>query len=346
MLVALAIGSVAASTSPTRFAIIGDYGVNNADELAVANLVKTNFQPAFIVSAGDNNYLGAARIDDAIGQYYHDFIGNYAGRFGSGATLNLFFPALGNHDWDNSTGFAVHTNYFTLPGNERYYDLVRGPVHIFILNSDPHEPNGNTSTSVQARWFSNRIVTSTSPWRIVICQDPPYSSTESLEWMRWPFEEWGASVVVSGDSHNYERITRGRLNYVVNGAGGAGLSGFGFPIAGSVLRYNGHGAMLVAATTTNIVYEFWSTAGGGTLVDRFIDQMPPPVGVIRAKNQSLLLTWPAEGTEGCVLESASTVPCAPDAWLAVTQTPATFGGTRRLTLSTTGQAARYFRLRK
>ena len=344
----LALGAVPLlAAPPTRFAIIGDFGVDNSNELEVANLVKTNFQPEFVVTVGDNNYLGAASIDEAIGKYYHQFIGNYAGSFGAGASSNRFFPALGNHDYYAATGYAAHTNYFTLPGNERYYDFVRGPVHFFILNSDANGPNGNTATSAQALWFSNRIASSTSPWRVVVCQDPPYSSTESLAWMRWPFEAWGASIVVSGDSHNYERIVRGELTYVVNGAGGNGLAGFGSPIAGSAVRYNGdHGAMLVTATATNIVYEFWSVAGGGTLIDRFTDQLMPPIAVTWVTNQYVLLNWRTNGTEGCVLQSANIMPCPPTSWVAVTQSPVIVGANRTVTLSTTGSAAKYFRLRR
>jgi hypothetical protein len=335
------------AASPTRFAILGDFGVDNANELAVANLVKTNFQPEFVVTVGDNNYIGATNIDEAIGKYYHQFIGNYAGGFGAGASSNRFFPALGNHDYEAGTGYAAHTNYFTLPGNERYYDFVRGPVHFFILNSDSNEPNGNTATSTQALWFSNRINSSTSPWRIVICQDPPYSSTQSLLWMRWPFEEWGASIVVSGDSHNYERLVRGELTYVVNGTGGTGLAGFGTPIAGSMVRYGAdHGAMLVTATATNIVYEFWSVAGGGTLIDRFSDQWMPSIAVMSATNRFVVLSWPTNGTDGCVLQSAQAMPCPATSWVAVSQSPVIVGASRTVTLSTTGDTARYFRLRK
>jgi len=341
----MAVGLALADAPPTRLAIISDYGSDNGNELAVANLVKTNFRPEFVVSAGDNNYIGASRIDDAIGKYYQQFIGNYAGRFGTGASSNCFFPALGNHDYDVSTGYAAHTNYFTLPGNERYYDFVRGPVHVFILNSEVHEPNGNTATSAQALWFSNRIASSTSPWRVVICQDPPYSSTRSASWMRWPFQQWGASVVVSGDAHSYERLLQGKLTYVVNGAGGAGLSGFGSPVAGSVLRYNSaHGAMLVTATATNIIYEFWSVANSGTIIDRFSDQLPP-VTAARTTNNRMLLRWPTNGTDRCVLESVDAMD-SKTSWAAVTQSPVIVGATRTVTLSTTGQAARYFRLRK
>jgi hypothetical protein len=92
----LFVASALACSSPAaqvKFAIIGDYGNDSAGELAVANLVKTNFQPAFVVTVGENNYLGEDLIDRAIGNYHH-FIGNYQGTFGSGASSNRFFPAL------------------------------------------------------------------------------------------------------------------------------------------------------------------------------------------------------------------------------------------------------------
>jgi tartrate-resistant acid phosphatase type 5 len=323
-----------------RFAMIGDYGVDDANELAVANLVNTNFQPEFVVTVGDNNYLGGANIDDAVGKYYHQFIGNYSGAYGAGASSNRFFPALGNHDWESAGGYAAHLNYFTLPGNERYYDFVRGPVHIFILNSDVNEPDGNTATSPQALWFSNRINSSTSPWRVIITQDPPYSSTESLTWMRWPFEEWGAHVVVSGDSHQYERVMLDGFPYIVNGAGGAGLAGFGTPISGSTVRYNSaHGAMKVVATETNITYEFWSVANGGTLIDRFTQTVGPRLTIQRTNN-SMRVSWPTNGASGFVLQAASSVT---GAWTNVAQSPTVSGNRYSVTLGATGLRA-FFRL--
>ncbi|HWN95954.1 MAG TPA: metallophosphoesterase [Methylomirabilota bacterium] len=340
----LAAASTGAASLSTRFALIGDFGANNSREMAVSQLVRTNFQPDFVVTIGDNNYIGAANIDTAIGQYYHEFIGNYIGAFGPGASSNRFFPALGNHDWDSSTGFASHTNYFSLPGSERYYDFVRGPVHVFVLNTDPHEPDGNTVSSTQGRWFSNAIARSTSPWRIVVAHDPPYSSTEAHAFMRWPFQQWGASIVISGDSHNYERIMLNGFPYVVNGLGGASMSGFGSPVNGSVVRYNSdHGAMLVTATDTNIVYEFWSVAGGGTLIDRFTQQVPPQLSCVLTTNETVHLSWPTNGADGCVLEWTQALP---GSWNNVPETPVILGATKTVTLSTTGQWFRFFRLRK
>ena len=53
--------------------------------------------PDAVVTVGDNAY-GSAGQDTAVGQYYHSFIGGYAGAYGAGSPTNRFFPALGNHD--------------------------------------------------------------------------------------------------------------------------------------------------------------------------------------------------------------------------------------------------------
>ena len=260
----------AVDDEPITFAIIGDYGRAGSDELAVALLV-ASWSPAFVLTTGDNNYPtgAAATIDQNIGQYYHDFIAPYSGAFGSGAAENRFFPALGNHDWETA-GAAPYLAYFTLPGNERYYDLVRGPLHFFAVDSDPREPDGTSSGSTQGHWLRDRLVASTACWRLVYFHHAPYSSGlhGSSVGMRWPFREWGASVVVAGHDHTYERLLIDGLPYFVNGLGGYSRYQFNTPVAGSVARYNaGFGAMRVTASRTAITYEFITTTG--TVVDAF-----------------------------------------------------------------------------
>src|SRR5687768_12886655 len=62
------------------FAAIGDFGSNDANELDVANLIKS-WNPEFIITLGDNNYPDgeAATIDASIGKYFHEFIYPYRG---------------------------------------------------------------------------------------------------------------------------------------------------------------------------------------------------------------------------------------------------------------------------
>jgi hypothetical protein len=248
-----------------RFAVIGDYGSNSQGEEDVANLVR-GWDPNFIITTGDNNYpVGAAEtIDDNIGQYYHEFISPYIGSYGTGATTNRFFPSLGNHDWD-TTNAQPYLDYFSLPGNERYYDFIWGAVHFFVIDSDTREPDGTLSTSAQAIWLQNQLATSTSPWNLVYMHHPPFSSGEhhgSSSYMQWPYQAWGADAVLAGHDHLYERIVLDGFPYFVNGLGGASIRNFSTPVLGSEARFTGdYGAMRVEADASHITFQFITRTG-------------------------------------------------------------------------------------
>lgn len=259
------------TADPVRFAVIGDYGSGDEDAAAVAELVKS-WNPDFIITTGDNNYDDGAEetIDQNIGQFYHEFIFPYKGTYGPGATVNRFFPSLGNHDWDTKkeiNGEVLpypYLDYFELPGNERYYDFVSGPVHFFALDSDSREPDGVGSSSIQAQWLKNRLAASTAPWKIVYMHHPPYSSGRhgNIDWMQWPFEEWGASAVLAGHDHVYERILLAGFPYFVNGLGGHSRYSFETPVEGSQVRYReNYGAMLVEAGQWTMNFQFINIDG-------------------------------------------------------------------------------------
>jgi hypothetical protein len=260
-----------AAADAIKFAVIGDYGSSGRNEADVSELVK-GWDPDFIVTVGDNNYpAGAAStIDENVGQYFHEFIYPYTGTYGIGADTNRFFPALGNHDWDTSNA-QPYLDYFTLPGNERYYDFVQGPVHFFVVDSDPREPDGITSTSIQAQWLQDALAAPTSPWNLVYMHHSPYSSGKhgSNPELQWPYAEWGADAVFSGHDHVFERIIRDGIPYFVNGLGGGSKYGFEALISGSQIRYNDdYGAMLVEANESNITFQFITRTG--LLVDTYI----------------------------------------------------------------------------
>ena len=259
-------GNDSVCSGNTRFAVIGDFGEEGPEEEAVANLVE-GWQPDFIATVGDNNYPDgkAATIDANIGQYYSDYIYPYVGSYGSVATENRFFPALGNHDWDGND-IQPHLDYFTLPGNERYYDVRRGPVHLFIVDSEPEEPDGNKANSIQAQWLAAQMAASNAPWKLVMMHRAPYSSGSrhgSSESLQWDYVAMGATAVFSGHEHLYERLERDGILYFVNGLGGRpAIYDFGTPIEGSIVRYNqDHGAMLITAGETCINFSFYNRAG-------------------------------------------------------------------------------------
>jgi hypothetical protein len=172
-------------------------------------------------------------------------------------------PSLGNHDW-HSTGAQPYLEYFTLPGNERYYDFSYGPVHFFVLDSDSDEPDGADSKSIQANWLQSQLSNSKYPWKIVYMHHPPYSSGEhgDVDRMQWPFAEWGADVVISGHDHTYERISKDGNLYFVNGLGGRSKYAFRDIVDGSQVRYNeDYGAVLIVASEIMMRFQFINRQG-------------------------------------------------------------------------------------
>ena len=207
--------TVQAAPASIRFAVIGDYGLAGTPEGDVANLVKS-WNPDVILTVGDNNYRDRVCLDDrcqhrpVLPQLYFPVRGQL--RRGGGDQPVLPRPWV-DHDWGltypNPTGDQPYLNYFTgLPGNGRYYTFTQGPVQFFALDSDGNEPDGNTSDSAQAQWLQAQLAASTATYKIVYDFDPPYSSSPGFESadLRWPFQAWGATAVISGHAHNYERL--------------------------------------------------------------------------------------------------------------------------------------------
>jgi len=214
----------------TVFAIIGDYGDNSIHEKQVSDLVYS-WNPQFIITTGDNNYHRGKFLDDDIGKFYSDFIGNYKGVYGNGSEQNRLYPSIGNHDWDDEKDeglptayldfFSVLKEYSATSGSMLYYDFEDGPIHFFVLDSDRRQPDGIDKNSVQAQWLRQQMENSSSNFNIVYFHHTPFTNTilKSPE-MDWPFQEWGADIVIAGHAHTYERFDKNGFPYVVNGLGG------------------------------------------------------------------------------------------------------------------------------
>jgi hypothetical protein len=250
-------------------ACIGDFGRGGKFEANVAQLVKS-WRPDLILTVGDNNYpLGAAEtIDRNVGQFYHEFIAPYKGTYGAGAVSNRFFPSLGNHDWLTNSA-RPFLDYFTLPGNKRYYTFSFGSIQFFCVDSDAHEPDGVTPESRQGEWLRTQLGACTSAWHVVYFHHAPFSSGiwhgsqtgESVK-LRWPFKNWGAHLVLTGHDHVYERLRVEGLTYFVNGLGGDSFDAmYRSPDPHSLKRFTGgFGAMRIDATESNLTCRFINTS--------------------------------------------------------------------------------------
>ncbi len=329
----MAVDAAAGQPGSVRIGIVGDLGDGDSNEAAVAQLIK-GFNPDFIATVGDNSY-GPAGQDANVGKNYAAYMGNYDGAHGQGSALNRFFPALGNHDIEDGGGLAEYLAYYTLPGggikssntsgNERYYDIVQGPVHMFFLNTDVTEPNGRTPTSTQGVWLQNRLAASTSPWKIVIAHDAPYASNGATSIMRWPYEAWGADIVLSGDAHLYERLEVDGFPYIVNGLGGSSRKAAPTPIPESQIIYrDSFGGVIAEACTSGVTFKFHSLADG--VIDTFIlgtacGSLPAPTNLGATASEGLIdLGWTDAngGTVGHEIERSDAGAAGPFSLLAAT----------------------------
>lgn len=260
------------------FAIIGDYGMNNENELNVSNLVKS-WSPRFIVTTGDNWYNPLTNtIDDAVGKYYRSFIYPYSGAYPLPVgevqvTSNAFWPVPGNHDLDVNSGddyFAYFSTPYPTPGTMQWYSFESGPCEFFciesswntsgVLRADNNDPNG-----VQGLWLQNALASSTALFKIVVFHHPPWESDsvhyDGVAGMRvaagWTFADWGADIILNGHGHIFERVVRDGIESLIVGNGGGNLYSFNVPkVSGHVSGYDDkHGAVKATVNANEIRFD-------------------------------------------------------------------------------------------
>jgi len=302
-----------------RFAIIGDLATTSATTLPLVAAMVKGWNPEQIITVGDNNNDDDTNFDATIGEYFHEYMDPYPGVHGAGSTTgNHLWPAMGNHDWDHPDGSLPYTTYFTLPqepGDERYYQVRFGNVEFFMTDSDEREPDGTTPTSVQGQWLQGALAASTATWKIVIAHHPPYSSTTSpdAEWMRWPFQQWGADVVINGHHHVYERLNVGGFPYIINSAAGAALGEWDAIDSNSVVRYDTMGgALQMDAEINTLALRFFNRQGTQidsiTLTDNTIPVPGGPTNLIAGvvSSDRIDVSWTDNATTetGFILERA------------------------------------------
>jgi len=231
-------------------------------DTAVSELIKS-WSPEFIITGGDNVSTGDdySNIDELYGDYISDTISE-----------NHFWPALGNHDYtDPPNGLADYLEFFTLPGNERYYSFVRAGIHFFVLNSESAEPDGRNITSVQHEWLRVQAAISTVKWKIAIVHKAPYgigNHAPGNSTMRWDYKDLGLDLVMSGHDHNYARFEVDGFPYLVAGTGGAKMdSPCGVDTEGFNQEcYDGnYGAIKCSVNCERLLFEFYTVEG--TLID-------------------------------------------------------------------------------
>lgn len=228
--------------------VIGQYGQAGTPEADVAEMIADQ-GAGIILATGGNSVAGDLAND--ITQYYENFIDR------SDVLKNKFWPAWGAQDWPN---LAALMAYFKLPNNERYYQVVYGPFHFFVLSSNPLEVDGgyvdattSTRNSIMGNWLATMVALSTAEWKIAVVPDAPYTSesvkTPGAQWMRWNYAAMGINLVLGGGNQTYEHLIVGGLDYINIGLGGQALGTFGTALSGSQTRYRAnYGGLILTAT--------------------------------------------------------------------------------------------------
>lgn len=251
----------AASSTTFQIGLFGDWGADDGSlstqftalvDVLIGKGVKR------VITVGDNIYNNSVAISTLLGRLQDNFDTTFC---------------YGNHDFDRGINDIVL--YVPQSGNGRYFSVVVGPVHFFILSTDPREVDGgyvdaNTSTegSIMGEWLKVSLAMSTSPWKIVDGHHTPYSSDVNNypgnAWMRWPFKTWGADIYLCGHGHSAEYVigTDG-FPYLQNGAGGNSIRTVHSPVTtGSQWIYRADYAVtLLTATCDKLTFEIVNTAG-------------------------------------------------------------------------------------
>lgn len=262
------------------FAEIGDFGWFGKPEMSVSRLVKS-WNPDFIISAGDNNYSDGEfnTLEYNISYFYGDYIYNYdapseyrCNGLAFRDRINRFFPTPGNHDSYNKNYLMPYYNYFTLPGNEKYYRFDWGPASFFSINTV------EKNLDEQKSWLENELRGSEKPFKIVFLHHPPYSSGSHGDqpFIQWDFDN--ADVVFAAHDHIYQRIIKKNSTsdpvYIVNGLGGKALGNCVNPHDPSeFLEYcfgSDYGAVKGTITAERLELAFYSISSPDIPIDIFV----------------------------------------------------------------------------
>jgi hypothetical protein len=227
--------TAAAPGTSFSFAAIGDFGgaapgeSQNAANIAAAGT-------SFVQTLGDNIYPSAGLPDPNFSTTYSDFDARFFKQFGPVIKNQAFFPANGNQEYYSGGKFW---DTFPMPGsNHSWYSYNWGNAHILVLDTElPFDTNSAQYAFAKADLAANQG----AAFRIVAMQRPPYSSVSSASssqpartYLVPLFQQYKVSLVLSGNSHNYERTfplvngtpASGGVTYVVSGGGGNGHNPF------------------------------------------------------------------------------------------------------------------------
>lgn len=125
-------------------------------------------------------------------------------------STRTFYSALGNNDrveGDPSTPSTIFLNNFSFPGNERWYSVNVGNLHMVVLDSA-----FASSSQTQKDWLAADLQSAASQDRItgVIFHHPSYAATISSYLINY-----NVDFVIMGHNHAYQYYTSNGVDFFI-----------------------------------------------------------------------------------------------------------------------------------
>jgi hypothetical protein len=195
-----------------RVAVVGDSGIGDADQYAVAAIIRS-MAPDLFLHTGDLFYL--ANVDDALFRVYGDTLA------GAG-----FYPSRGNHDIHFPWRELFYPPMENPAGTGTYYSFDWGSAHFVALDTNEENPGGFVVDGPQLQWLTADLTAARAAgrsWLILYFHVPVYTVgayiKEALPLrprIQPIIDRFQVDLVVTGHDHNYQR------SHPVNGEGRGG----------------------------------------------------------------------------------------------------------------------------
>lgn len=168
--------------------------------------------PGIVVTFGDNAYPNGT---------YDEFMQCYDPTWGRHKARTR--PSPGNHDYNTpgATGYFKYFGDLAGPPGLGYYSYFAGEWQVFALNSSAPAD----TASAQYQWLRRELTSRTVRCRLAYWHYPVKNSgfdgnmTQMLAIWRLLYDN-GATLVLTGHAHNYERFSRLGRNVEVDSANG------------------------------------------------------------------------------------------------------------------------------
>ena len=225
------------TAEPLRVGVIGDSGFGEPVTAKLAEQM-AGHPLDFVIHTGDLVYNAGENASTA-----EAFALKYFQPFAPLLHQLPVYPVPGNHDYAPDARIEGVPYYFHVfppladssqagpsPSRQRqYYTVVYQNIQFVFLDSQVYF--GEPGKTEQEEWLDQRLKDDQFKYSVVITHVPPFTSSVIHPADSQPVRQaWhgkfagaGVSLVLSGHSHNYERLVVNDVTYVVTGGGSSRL---------------------------------------------------------------------------------------------------------------------------